>query len=61
MCYREWKEALKFASQSHQNAISQAISEISQIHPKIWENFEVGAVQACYSDSSSQEAFAQKA
>ena len=60
MCYTKRKEALKFASQSHQNAISQAIHEISQIHPKIWENFEVGAVQAWYSDSSSQGMFAVK-
>ena len=60
MCYTKRKEALKFASQSHQNAISQAIHEISQIHPKIRETFEVGAVQAWYSDSSSQGVFAVK-
>ena len=60
MCYTKRKEALRFASQSHQTAISQAVHEISQIHPKIKENFEVGAVQAWHSDSSSQGAFAVK-
>ena len=58
MCYTWGNEALMFGSQSHQNAISLATREVSQIHPEIKENFEVGAVQAWYSDPSSQGAYA---
>ena len=58
MCYTWGNEALMFGSQSHQNAIAQAIRQVSQIHPKIKDNFEVGAVQAWYSDPSSQGAYA---
>ena len=58
MCYTWGNEALMFGSQSHQNAISQAVHQISQIHPDVKENFEVGAVQAWYSDSSAQGAYA---
>ena len=58
MCYTWGNEALMFGSQSHQNAIAQAIRQISQIHPDIKETFEVGTVQAWYSDPSSQGAYA---
>ena len=58
MCYTWGNEALMFGSQSHQNAIAQATRQVSQIHPKIKDNFEVGAVQAWYSDPSSQGAYA---
>ena len=58
MCYTWGNEALMFGAQSHQNAISQATRQIAQIHPQIKETFEVGAVQAWYSDPSSQGAYA---
>lgn len=57
MCYTWKQEALLFGSQSPEDAISEAVEEISHIHPKIYDNFEVGAVQAWYNDPSAQGAF----
>lgn len=58
MCYTWKQEGLLFGSQPEQMAIAEAVEEISFIHPKIKDNFEVGAVQAWYSDPASQGAFA---
>lgn len=58
MCYTWGNEALMFGAQTHQNAISEAVREISRIHPEMKDNFEVGAVQAWYSDPASQGAYA---
>ena len=54
-----WKqEALLFGSQSEASAVKEAVEEISAIHPEIKDEFEVGAMQAWYSDHSAQGAFA---
>lgn len=58
MVYNWMEDALLYGSQTHMEAISSAVEEISKIHPEIKEEFEVGVVQAWYSDSSSQGAFA---
>ena len=58
MCYTWGNDALMFGAMNPQNAIAQATRNISQIHPKITENCEVGAVQAWYSDPCSQGAYA---
>ena len=57
MCYTWKQEALLFGSQTPDEAIAEAVDEVSLIHPKIKENFEVGAIQAWYNDPSSQGAF----
>ena len=57
MCYTWKQEALLFGSQNSQDAIAEAVKEISMIHPQIYENFEVGEVQAWYNDPASQGAF----
>ena len=57
MCYTWKQEALLFGSQTAESAIAEAVEEISLIHPKIYDYFEVGAVQAWYDDPSSQGAF----
>ena len=54
-CVIDW---LLFGSQSEQNAITEAVDELQEIHPEIVENFEVGGVKAWYSDVYSQGAFA---
>ena len=58
LCYI-WKseEALSFGSMPCDLAIKKAVQEIAEIHPEIKDNFEVGAVQAWGSDSSSHRAF----
>ena len=57
MCYTWKQEALLFGSQSPKDAIAEAVREIEEIHPKIREYFEVGAVQAWYRDPASQGAY----
>ena len=57
MCYTWKQEALLFGSQSPKDAIAEAVREIEEIHPKIRKYFEVGAVQAWYSDPTSQGAY----
>ncbi len=57
MCYTWKQEALLFGSQSSKDAIAEAVREIEEIHPEIVDYFEVGAVQAWYSDPTSQGAF----
>ena len=53
-----WKsEALLFGSLKPQIAIHEAVRQIATIHPEVEEEFEVGAVQAWYSDSSAQGAY----
>ena len=58
LCYTWKSEALLFGSMPPQLAIKEAVREIAEIHPEIEENYEVGAVQAWYSDESSQGAYA---
>ena len=58
MCYTWKQEGLLFGSQPTKMAIAQAVEETSLIHPEMKEHFEVGAVQAWYSDPTSQGAFA---
>ena len=58
MCYTWKQEGLLFGSQPKQMAIAEAVEEISLIHPEMKKHFEVGAVQAWYSDPTSQGAFA---
>ena len=57
MCYTWKQEGLLFGSQPKQMTIAEAVEEISLIHPEIKKHFEVGVVQAWYSDSSSQGEF----
>ena len=53
-----WKsEALLFGSQTPEKALSEAIEEVSKIHPQITKEFEVGVVQSWYDDPSAQGAF----
>ncbi len=58
LCYTWKSEALFFGSLPPRDAVEEAVSEIAEIHPQIKETYEVGAVQAWYSDSSSQGAYA---
>lgn len=58
MCYTWKQEGLLFGSQPEQMAIAEAVEEVSRIHSDMKNNFEVGAVQAWYSDPTSQGAFA---
>ena len=58
LCYTWKAEALLFGSLPPQIAIREAVREIAEIHPEITDNFEVGAVQAWYSDPATQGAYA---
>lgn len=58
MVYCWDKDAMTFGSQTHEGAIQSAVEQISQIHPEMKEQFEVGVVQAWYSDPGSQGAYA---
>ena len=58
MCYTWKQEGLLFGSQPKEMAIAEAVQEISFIHPEVREHFEVGAIQAWYSDPTAQGAFA---
>jgi monoamine oxidase len=53
-----WKsEALLFGSHSEQNAIAEVVEQVSEIHPQIKEEFEVGVMQSWYTDPTAQGAF----
>ena len=58
LCYTWKAEALLFGALPPQLAIHEAVREIAEIHPEITENFEVGAVQAWFSDPTTQGAYA---
>ena len=58
LVYTLGQDALAFGAETKQSALSNAIKEISKIHPEILTEFEVGNIQAWYSDPSSQGAFA---
>ena len=60
LCYTWKAEALLFGSLSSAGAIQEALREIAEIHDRetVEEEFEVGAVQAWYSDPAAQGAYA---
>ncbi|KAH3781665.1 hypothetical protein DPMN_159566 [Dreissena polymorpha] len=58
MVYSWAQDALALGSQSHEEAIATAVSEISKIHPEMKDWFEVGKVQAWYSDPAAQGGYA---
>ena len=58
MCYTWKQEGLLFGSQPKEMAIAKAVEDISLIHPEMKKNFEVGTIQAWYSDPTAQGAFA---
>ncbi|XP_053378315.1 putative L-amino-acid oxidase YobN [Mercenaria mercenaria] len=54
-----WDEnALMFGSETKELAIASAVGQIGKIHPEIKDEFEVGNVQAWYSDPAAQGAYA---
>ena len=57
MCYTWKSEALLFGAMKPEVAIRVAVQEIARIHPEIETQWETGAVQAWYSDPSSQGAY----
>ena len=57
MCYTWKSEALLFGAMKPEVAIRVAVREIARIHPEIETQWETGAVQAWYSDPSSQGAY----
>lgn len=57
MCYTWKQDALLFGSQKPENAIAEAVEEISLIHPEIYDHFEVGAIQPWYNEPTAQGAF----
>ncbi|CAC5395987.1 unnamed protein product [Mytilus coruscus] len=50
------QDALIFGSQPHAEAIDSAVREITKIHPEMKNEFEVGMVQAWFSDNAAQGA-----
>lgn len=52
------QDALIFGSQPTNQVIDVAVREITKIHPKMKEEFEVGMVQAWFSDEAAQGAYA---
>ncbi|KAH3781661.1 hypothetical protein DPMN_159562 [Dreissena polymorpha] len=58
MVYSWAQDVLILGSQSHEEAIATAVREISKIHPEMKDWFEVGKVQAWYSDPAAQGGFA---
>lgn len=58
MVYTWGQDALIFGAQTHAEAIENAVKQVAKIHKEITEQFEVGAVQAWYSDPTSEGAFA---
>ena len=58
MCYTWNSEALLFGSQSQQTAIAEVVEELSEIHPEMKKQFEVGMIQSWYDDPNAQGAFA---
>ena len=59
LVYTWGRDALTLGAQTKESALSNAIKEISKIHPEIVKEFEVGNIQAWFSDPSSQGAYAQ--
>ena len=54
-----WKsEALLFGALGNEKAVLEAKRQISEIHPEIEEEFEMGASKAWYSDPAQQGAYA---
>ncbi|XP_053376961.1 L-amino acid oxidase-like [Mercenaria mercenaria] len=58
LVYTWQANALKYGSQPKDMAICSAVHDISKINPEIKHEFEVGTVQAWYSDPTSEGAFA---
>ena len=58
MVYTWKQEALLFGAQPEESAVKEAVEEIAEIHPEIKDEFEVGAMQAWYTDYAAQGAFA---
>ncbi|XP_046333388.2 putative L-amino-acid oxidase YobN isoform X1 [Haliotis rufescens] len=58
MVYTWGQDALIFGAQTHAEAIENAVKQVAKIHKEITEQFEVGAVQAWYSDPTSEGALA---
>ncbi|KAH3781637.1 hypothetical protein DPMN_159537 [Dreissena polymorpha] len=58
MVYSRAQDALALGSQSHEEAIATVVCEISKIHPEMKDWFEVGKVQAWYSDPAAQGGYA---
>lgn len=58
LVYTWGSNAVAFGGQPHQEAIKNAVAEISQIHPEMEKEFEVGCVQSWQNDPTAQGAFA---
>jgi hypothetical protein len=61
LCYMWRQDALLFGSQPKDNAIKEAVKEISKVHCRLTDKefFEVGSIQAWYNDPSAQGPYAQ--
>ncbi|XP_045165408.2 putative L-amino-acid oxidase YobN [Mercenaria mercenaria] len=57
MVYTWDENALTFGAETKNFAITNAINQVSKIHPDIKREFEVGDVQAWYSDPTAQGAY----
>lgn len=57
MCYTWKQDALLFGSQKPDDAIAEAVEQISVIHPDIYDHFEVGDIQAWYNEPTAQGGF----
>ena len=57
ICYTWKSEALLLGSLSPQKPMTEALEEVSEIHPQITKEFEVGVVQSWYDEPSAQGAF----
>jgi monoamine oxidase len=58
LCYTWKSEALLFGALSPELAIEEAVDQLSEIHPQIKEQFEVGAIKSWYTDPAAQGAYA---
>ncbi|HEV7760232.1 MAG TPA: flavin monoamine oxidase family protein [Acidimicrobiales bacterium] len=57
--YTWGQDALRWGSLSEEDRINQALEDVSKIHPEIYDQFEVGASHAWFSDPYAGGAFAQ--
>ena len=54
-CYKD--DALHFDSRTEEDAIAEAVEQVSTIHPEIKESFETGVVQSWGNEPSTQGGF----
>jgi monoamine oxidase len=56
--YTWGQDALQWGAMDHETRLEEALHDVAQIHPRIREEFEVGASHAWYSDRWARGAFA---